>query len=63
LNSDQFVGLVTSYVRDRFYRIGPRLKCHVASHNGELPHKCQKCGKGFLARNKLERHMATHEYR
>jgi uncharacterized Zn-finger protein len=32
------------------------LKSHMLEHNGELPHKCPTCGKGFAQKVKMERH-------
>ena len=38
----------------------PTLKRHMVSHN-VLPHLCHVCGKGYIERYKLHRHLLKHE--
>uniref|UniRef100_A0A6P7FGL2 Gastrula zinc finger protein XlCGF57.1-like n=1 Tax=Diabrotica virgifera virgifera TaxID=50390 RepID=A0A6P7FGL2_DIAVI len=37
------------------------LRLHLMNHAGEKPHKCDICGQRFLERQKLLKHLKTHE--
>jgi uncharacterized C2H2 Zn-finger protein len=34
---------------------------HMTSHNGPSLYNCERCGKMFVARKKLEKHQKVHE--